>query len=259
MTYLDIEFSGMIAFDLRKNKAREKRALLLPGEDPLTPHIPVLALPRAAVEKLPPALKRPNGWPQGLEHGGAEQILLDLTGLDLLVKGTPDSTSAKLDKVWALGDLNRLSGGNGVIRCGAETARVVMTGGLLEQGHPYPPFDTARFALTTNGQKPLPNTVRSLTNTMRWSGGLISLTVRSPYGGLGEVRFKDSGTAARVQAAVYCLVATASFERDSLKDFTAFYSLLSDEPPKRAYPIQSPEPAPLIEGYPRCIPPVKIV
>jgi len=259
MIHLDIEFSGMIAFDLRKNKAKEKYALLLPGDDLTEPHLPVLALPRTAVKSLPRALRRPNGWPQGLEYGRTEQVLLDLTGLDLLVKGATNTTTPTLDRVWALKELNRLGGGNGAIQCGAEIARVVMTGGLLDQGKPYPPFDKAKFALTTGGPA-LPNTLRSLTNTMQWSGDLNSLSVRGAYGDLGQIEFNKAkvGTTT-VQAAVYCLVATSGLERDSLEDFRSFYSLLSTKPPKRAYPVQIPRPPLVIQGYPRCIPPVMIL
>ena len=185
--------------------------------------------------------------------------MLDLTGLDLLVKGATNTTTPNLDKIWALKELDTLSGGSGAIRLGVETARVVMTGGLLDQGAPYPPFDKAKFALTTGGPV-LPNTLRSLTNTMRWSGDLTSLSIRGAYGDLGQIEFnKAKAGTTMVQAAVYCLVATSGLERDSMKDFTSFYSLLATKPPKCAYPVQIPKKALVLQGYPRCIPPVKIV
>ena len=182
----------------------------------MEPHLPVLALPRTAVKSLPRALRRPNGWPLGLEHGRTEQVLLDLTGLDLLVKGAPVKTTPSLKKIWSLKELNRLSGGDGGIRCGSEVARVVMTGGLLKEGPPYPPFDREEFALTT-GSGVLPNTRRLLTNTMQWSGDLTSLSVRGAYGELGPIEFNKATTT--VEAAVYCLVSTSGLEGDTLKDF----------------------------------------
>ncbi len=252
MTHLDLEFSGMIAFDIRKPR---KVALLLSGGGKIARHIPVLAIPRSAIAGVPPVLNRRNGWPQALPYGSEEHLLFDLTRRDLMVRANGVAVPRVPDfgKVWDLDALNRLSAGAGKVKCGAEAGRVIMAGGLLDQGPAYPPFDTTDFALKRESEI-VPGTVRRLTNSVRWSGDEVSLRVRKFEGPLFEIKLKG----AEVRGAVYSIVSTRDNARDHLGDFQDFYSLLSPRPRKPAQLVRWPETGVLVEGFPRCIPPVII-
>jgi hypothetical protein len=254
MTHLDLEFSGMIAFDLRKP---QKVALLLSGGGKIARHVPVLAIPRSAIDRVPPALNRRNGWPQALPYGSEEHLLFDLTRRELVVRANRVTVPREPDfgRVWDLETLNRLSAGAGRVKCGGEAGRVIMAGGLLEQGPAYPPFDTTDFALKRESEI-LPGTTRRLTNSVRWFGDEVSLGVRVFGGPLLKIKLKDS--AALVRAAVYSIVSTRDNDKDHLGDFQDFYSLLSPRPKKPAQLVRWPETGVLLEGFPRCIPPVTI-
>lgn len=252
MTHLDLEFSGMIAFDLRKPR---KVALLLSGGGKIARHIPVLAIPRSAIAGVPPVLNRRNGWPQALPYGSEEHLLFDLTRRDLIVRAKRVTVPREPDfgKVWDLDALNRLSAGRGKVKCGAEAGRVMMTGGLLDQGPAYPPFDTTDFALERDS-KLVPGTIRRLTNSVRWFGDDVSLRVRRFGGALFKIELKG----AEVRGAVYSIVSTRDNDEDDLGDFQDFYSLLSPRPRRPAELVQWPKTKPRIDGFPRCIPPVTI-
>lgn len=254
MIHLEIEFSGMVAFDLR---AADRIARLLSGGGKVARHIPVLALPRSAVSGVPALLHRRNGWPQALQYGSEEHLLFDLTRRELLVRGKGVKTPRTPDfgMIWDLETLNRLSKGQGKVKCGAEAARVVMSGGLLEQGPPYPPFDTMDFGLK-QGSKVLPGTTRRLTNSVRWAGDDVSLRVRSFLGKtLQEIKLKEGG----VKAAVYSIVSTRDNAEDNLGDFQDFYRLLSRRPKDPVRLVPMPDTGAMVDGFPRCIPPVTIV
>ena len=261
MIQLDIEFSGMIAFDLRKNPKNEKIALLLAGEG-TAPHLPVVAIPRSAVAKdgIPTGFRQPPGWPQGLDHGGSEQLLFGLKDFDLRVSGAGSKKTATFKKVWNLVTLNQKSGGKGNVQCGAEVGRVVMSGGLLTEGKAYPPFNRQTFALKRAG-KILSGTTKKLTNSMRWSGASASVRVFRGGEDCGPIGFKDSGSkVTKVRIAVYSLTAGADVDKDSLGDFLNFYSLLSPPPAEAAGLVEYPPPPEVrVDGFPRCIPPVMIL
>ena len=258
MIRLDIEFSGMIAFDLRE---ADKIARLLSGGGKVARHIPVFAIPRSVIDSVPPAFKRKTGWPQALQYGSEEHLLFDLTRRELVVRANGPKIQKAPDfrKVWDLLTLNRLSGGTGKVECGAEAARVVMSGGLLEQGPAYPPFDESDFALK-RGDEVLPGTTRRLTNSVRWFGEDVSLWVRTFRGSeLQEIKLKKPGAAkGGVKAAVYSIVSTRDNAQDNLGDFQDFYRLLSKRPKDPARLVKMPEVGPMVEGFPRCIPPVTI-